>query len=375
LLCVTEDGTSNAKIKGVISERNIIKSQSNNPGVLIDEVKNAKTFDELKYVHSRYMFVIQNSFTKNIPITHIQSTVGQILHAIIAQCILFSIEQVGTPPCKFTWLSIGSQARKEQMVLSDQDNILVYEDVAPEKHRDIKFYFVQLAKNVISRMEQLGYSPCPQDYLASNIKWCKSLSDFTATYSQWVISPGENMQDFSGIFFDYEFIFGERKLVDSLEQAIFQNLSNNKLFFDYIGNQVLKIPHPLTFFKKFAVDENGSKKDLFNVKQKGIQFFVDAARLFALSHNMKGVTNTYLRWKQMAIADPKNAEKYLEFAEKYLEIQDFSIKEGILNDNDGSYINTDKLPKADKDELKKALQITEEIIDLIKDKYQLTRFS
>jgi len=38
-LCVTEDGTVNTRIKGIISERDIIKSQSNNPGVLIDEIK------------------------------------------------------------------------------------------------------------------------------------------------------------------------------------------------------------------------------------------------------------------------------------------------------------------------------------------------
>ena len=43
-LCVTEDGTENTRIKGIISERDIIKSQSNNPGVLIDEIRNSKNF-------------------------------------------------------------------------------------------------------------------------------------------------------------------------------------------------------------------------------------------------------------------------------------------------------------------------------------------
>src|SRR5574343_36208 len=143
LLCVTEDGTENTRIKGIISERDIIKSQSNNPGVLIDEIRNSRNFEELKYVHSKYLFIIQNSFTKNIPIFHINNTAGEILHSIIHQCIQLALEQHGTPPARFVWLALGSQGRKEQLVLSDQDNMIVYEDVVPEKHRDVKFYFVQ----------------------------------------------------------------------------------------------------------------------------------------------------------------------------------------------------------------------------------------
>ena len=374
-LCVTEDGTENTRIKGMISERDIIKSQSNNPGVLIDEIRNAKNFDELKYVHSKYLFVIQNSFTKNIPIFHINNTAGGILHSIIQQCIKLCIEKLGSPPARFVWLALGSQARKEQLVLSDQDNMIVYEDVAAEKHRDVKFYFVQLAKLVISNMEILGYKPCPYEHLASNIKWCKSLSDFTAIYTNCIKSPGENMSDFSGIFFDFEYIYGETKIKDSLEIAIHQSLANNKIFFDYVGNQLLKSPPPLTFFKKFAVDETGVHKDLFNLKQKGLQFYIDAARIFALSHNLKGINNTFLRFKQMSIIDTKNAEKYLDFAENYIKLQEFRTKEGVLNDNDGAFIDTNKLSKIDKEELKKAVADIDNIIDLIKDKYKLTRFS
>jgi CBS domain-containing protein len=123
------------------------------------------------------------------------------------------------------------------------------------------------------------------------------------------------------------------------------------------------------------VEESGIYKDKFNLKQKGLQFYIDAARIFALSHNLKGVNNTFLRFKQMAISDAKNAEKYLDFAENYIKLQEFRTKEGILNDNDGAFIDTNKLSKIDKEELKKAVADIDNIIDLIKDKYKLTRFS
>ena len=103
------------------------------------------------------------------------------------------------------------------------------------------------------------------------------------------------------------------------------------------------------------MDETGVHKDLFNLKQKGLQFYIDAARIFALSHNLKGINNTFLRFKQMSIIDTKNAEKYLDFAENYIKLQEFRTKEGVLNDNDGAFIDTNKLSKIDKEELKKAV--------------------
>jgi CBS domain-containing protein len=46
------------------------------------------------------------------------------------------------PPTQFAWLNIGSQGRKEQLLLTDQDNALVFEDVATERYDEVKKYFI-----------------------------------------------------------------------------------------------------------------------------------------------------------------------------------------------------------------------------------------
>ena len=374
-LCVTEDGTQNAAILGVVSERDVINSQSNNPGILIKEIKTAHSLDELKYIHTKYLDIIQNSFTKNIPIFHINAVASELLFSIIQQNIQMAIAHLGTPPARFVWLAVGSQGRKEQLYLSDQDSLLIYEDVAADKQRDVKYYFVQMAKMVIGNLEKLGYKLCPNDHMASSVKWCRSLTEFAHVYQDWMVSPNKKDNEFSSIFFDFEYVFGEIKIKDALESHIYQKIKSNTLFFDFLGNKVLKLPEGLTFFKKIAIEENGTQKDHFDLKQKGLQVYIDAARLFALSYSLKGVNNTYLRYKQLAISDPKNAEKYLDFAENYLQLQHFRIEESIVNDTDGSFIKMTTLSKVDKEKLKKCLMQVDEVIELIKDKYQLTQFS
>ena len=272
-LCVTEDGTQNAAILGVVSERDVINSQSNNPGILIKEIKSAHTFDELKYIHTKYLDIIQNSFTKNIPIFHINAVASELLFSIIQQNIQMAIAHLGTPPARFVWLAVGSQGRKEQLYLSDQDSLLIYEDVAADKQRDVKYYFVQMAKMVIGNLEKLGYKLCPNDHMASSVKWCRSLTEFAHVYQDWMVSPNKKDNEFSSIFFDFEYVFGEIKIKDALESHIYQKIKSNTLFFDFLGNKALKLPEGLTFFKKIAIEENGTQKDHFDLKQKGLQVF------------------------------------------------------------------------------------------------------
>ena len=374
-LCVTIDGSDKSDVKGVISEHDLIVAQANNPGVLIKEIKRSLSPKELKLVREKLTDLIQSSIAKNIPLPHIYNISGEIITAIIKRSIELAILDLGSPPARFAWFSIGSQGRKEQFLLTDQDSILIFEDVASEKYKDIKDYFLKLAKRATSILEKVGYNFCPNGHMASNVLWCKSMSDWIKQYNNWIKTPGEKSNDISSIFFDYELVFGEGKIEDMLDDLILKNTKNNALFFDYLGNDTLRKNPPINFFKKFNLEEDGENKGKFDIKNRAIMPLVDGARLFAISLNLKGINNTYIRFKQLAIADPKFSEIYLNCADAFLILSKFRTLEGIKNDTTGDYINIDELSKVDKEKLKNALIPMKELEELIKDKFQLTQFS
>ena len=374
-LCVTIDGSDKSDVKGVISEHDLIVAQANNPGVLIKEIKRSLSPKELKLVREKLTDLIQSSIAKNIPLPHIYNISGEIITAIIKRSIELAILDLGSPPARFAWFSIGSQGRKEQFLLTDQDSILIFEDVATEKYKDIKDYFLKLAKRATSILEKVGYNFCPNGHMASNVLWCKSMSDWIKQYNNWMKTPGEKSNDISSIFFDYELVFGEGKIEDTLDDLILKNTKNNALFFDFLGNDTLRKNPPINFFKKFNLEEEGEQKGKFDIKNRAIMPLVDGARLFAISLNLKGINNTYLRFKQLAIADPKFSEIYLNCADAFLILSKFRTLEGLKNDSAGDYINIDELSKVDKEKLKNALIPMKELEELIKDKFQLTQFS
>ncbi|HEX8562074.1 MAG TPA: DUF294 nucleotidyltransferase-like domain-containing protein [Flavobacterium sp.] len=374
-LCVTADGSDKSEIKGVISQYDLIVAQSSNPGVLIKEIKRSHSPKDLRHVREKLSELIRTSIVKNIPLSHINNIASEINLALIRRSVELAILDLGSPPARFAWLAIGSQGRKEQLLLTDQDSILVFEDVSAEKYRDIKDYFLKLAKRTTAIIEKTGYGYCPHGHMASNMLWCKSLSEWIKQYDSWMNAPGEKSNEISGIFFDFEIAFGETKIEEAITDAVFRTIKKNSSFFDYLGNDALRKPSPFTFFKKFNVEEDGEHKDKLDIKTRALMPLIDGARLLALSHNIRGITNTYMRLKQLAIADPKHSEVYLSCADAFLTLSKFRTIEGLRDDTNGQYINLQEMSKNDKEKLKNALEPMKDLEELIKDNFRLTQFS
>ncbi|WP_353086344.1 DUF294 nucleotidyltransferase-like domain-containing protein [Flavobacterium sp.] len=374
-LCVTYDGTDKSEVKGIISEHDLVVAQANNPGVLLKEIRKSTSAKELKSVRDKLTEIIQSSLQRNIPLTHIQSIAGEITLALVKRTVELAILELGSPPARYAWLCIGSQGRKEQLLLTDQDSILIFEDVPADKYRDTKDYFIRLAKKATATLEKVGYKLCTQNHVASNMLWCKSLTDWIKQYNSWMNTPGEKSNEISSVFFDYEMASGEQKIEDALTEVIFKNAKNNVLFYDFLGNDALRKPPPLTFFKKFNVEEEGEFKGKFDLKNRAILPLVDAARLLTLSNGIKGINSTFQRYKQLAIIDPKHAEIYLNCAEAFLTLSKFSTEEGLKEDSNGHFLSLEDMNKVDKERLKAALAPMRDLEELIKDNYQLTQFS
>jgi CBS domain-containing protein len=374
-LCVTVDGTDKSVVKGMISEHDLIIAQANNPGVLIKEIKRASNPKDLKNLRERLTELIQHSIHKNIPLSNINNIASEINLALLKRAVELSILDLGSPPARFVWLSIGSQGRKEQLLLTDQDSILIFEDVVPDKYRDVRDYFLKLGKKTTATLEKVGYELCPNGHMASNLLWCKSLTDWTKQYDSWMNTPGENSNDLSSIFFDLELVFGEKKIFEAIGNVIEKDMEHNSLFFDFLGNDALRKNSPLTFFKKFAVEEDEPHKDKFDIKTRALMPLIDGARLFALHFKIKGLNNTYLRFKQLAIIDSKNSDIYLNCAEAFLTLSKFRVNEGLKNEDSGQYINLSELTKLEKEKLKNAFVPMRELEELIKSNFKLTQFS
>ncbi|SNR58367.1 DUF294 nucleotidyltransferase-like domain-containing protein [Lutibacter flavus] len=373
-LCITKDGTPNTELIGIMSEHDIVVLQGNNPSVLMKEIKRAKDVNTLKYIREKASTLLKSYIEQRIPITFISNIISEITNAITVKAIELSLNEMDTkPPVKFGWLALGSQGRKEQLLITDQDNALVFNDVKEEDYSKTKSYFLLLSKKITEKLNIVGFEYCPAEMMASNPNWCLSLCEWNAQFNTWITKPTEKAIMMCTIFFDYNLIYGDKELVTKMSEFIFKTINSFEIFLNFLGKNALINPAPLGFFRQFLVENDGKHKDQFDIKSRALMPLIDAARLISLSHNFKDENNTIARFKKIAELEPQNKDLYLSCLDAFKILLRFRTEQGIKHNDSGRYIALDNLSKSEKLKLKSCFKPIKDIQDLLNIRYNLAQ--
>ena len=366
-LCITKDGTTNSKAVGMLSKHDVMVSIGNNPAVLLRAIKRAKKFKKIKLIRAGILHLLQGYLDQNIPMTLTSKIISELNDACTKQVIGIVLKKMDSPPpVKFSWLALGSQGRSEQLLQTDQDNALIYEDVAEELEAATKKYFLDLATRINKGLFEIGYEYCPAEMMASNPNWCLSLSECKNKVHHWITNTGKNEVLLSFIFFDYSLSYGDTDLVNNLSDFIFEEVKANPTFYIHLVSGALQSQSPTGFFREFLLEQDGAHKDFFNIKNRALMPLADAARVLILSHSVKSISNTAERFEKLAELEPANSELYLACAYSYKALLKFRTKQGLLHNDSGQYISLETLSKAEKIKLKSTFKTIKELQEIIR---------
>lgn len=373
-LCVTKDGSDQSEIVGILSEHDIVTAQANNPIALLKQIGRVNKLESLIRIRESLSSLLEAYLKTALPMPYVMKVSRLITQSLMHRVLELSIEKVGKAPVKFAWLGIGSQGRGEQLLLTDQDHALVFEDVPEEELESTQSYFLELAKEVSRVLNELGYVFCPADMMASNPDYCLSLSQWKDQFSHWIGEPSSKNMMMCSIFFDFAKVYGENDLSKQLGEHILQKLKNNQRFFAYLAEDAVKNPPPLGFFRQFIIEDDGEHKDEFDVKARAIQPLVNAARVLILSKGIEEINNTIERFEKMIELEPQNEEVYAGCIKSFHVLSKFRAIEGFSEQTSGRYLELLKLSKSDKMKLKNAFKPIKEIQSLLKNRFNLTYF-
>ncbi len=365
-LCLTKDGTPNSRLSGIISEHDIVVIHGNNPSVLIKEVKRAKTPEALKFVRLKAQSMLSGYLEQNLPIAFTAKIISEITDSITKRAIELSLEEMDSPPpVAFSWLALGSMGRREQLLLTDQDNALVFENVPKNDYDRTKAYFLNLSGKVTEKLNEVGFEYCPAEMMASNPKWCLSVAEWKEQFDNWITNPTNEKVMLCTIFFDYNMVFGNKELVVEMTESIYKSIASHEIFLNFLGLNAIKTPPPLSFFRNFLVEAGGEHKNQFDIKARAIMPLVDAARLLILSHNLKDCNNTIFRYERLYELEPQNRDLYESCINAFKTLLRFKTLQGIRNADSGRYVDLNSLSKADRLRLKTSFRPIKDIQELL----------
>lgn len=373
-LCITKNGTPDSELVGILSEHDIIVVRGNNPSVILKEVKRAHTVEDLKLINNKTQHLLKVYLEQKLPIFFVSKIVSTINNTITQKVIEITLNKIKKEiPTSFAWLALGSQGRSEQLLLTDQDNALVFENVNKEDYTKTKEYFLNFGKIVTESLHTIGFEYCPADMMASNPKWCLSVNEWENQFNNWITKPSEKKIMLSTIFFDFEKIYGNDQLVSDMTSIIYQSIHKYEIFLNYLGLNALKNPPPLSFFRNFLVENGGEHKDQFDIKAKAIMPLVDAARLLTLATGLEKVNNTVLRFKKLAELEPQNKDLYESCINSFKILLRFRTIQGLAHEDSGRYIDIHSLNKVDRLKLKGCFKPIKDVQELIRVRFNLAQ--
>lgn len=378
-LVVTEDGTAASRFIGIVSEHDVLLAQGNNPAVLVKRMYKARQMEELADIRGRAEQLIKSYLEQDVSITFVSSTATEINDALINRCIELSEEELAAegwekPTEHYCWLSLGSEGRGEQLLRTDQDNALIYEDAPTAKAEAVAAYFLKFGKAVTDKLEACGFAHCPGEIMASNPAWNMPLSKWKETFAKWIRVPEPKALMHGTIFFDFRAGHGDARLAEDLRRFLFESLDEKANFLNFFAQNALLNPPPLSFFNNFIVERGGNHKNEFDIKARGMMPLADAARVLVLAHREGRHTNTVRRFQVLAALEPANAPLFEEAAMAYDMMVRHRALNGFARGDSGRFIDPTSLNKIEQQTLKYAFRTIEELQSILKTRFSLTSF-
>ena len=359
------------RVLGLLTTTDLMRLQTANPVYLTGDIRKQATVEGLVAASGRLPAVLRQLIEAGASADDVGRVATAIGDALERRLLELAEAELGPPPLPYCWLVLGSQARLEQSLHSDQDNALL---LAEEATAEQEAYFSELARFVSDGLNACGYPYCPGEVMATNPQWRLSLHGWQARFDDWLLRPEPEALLYSSIFFDLRGLRGELALCERLQEHVLARAQGNETFLAYLAKNALEHQPPLGFFRGFVLEKEGEHADTFDLKHRGVAPIVDLARVYALAAGTPEV-NTRARLRAAARAGQLSAEgasnlrDALEFIEHVrLRHQGRQVRAGEQPDN---FVPPRELSSFEKRHLKDAFRIVGSMQTALAQRFQL----
>ncbi len=358
------------QILGVITAHDIIAYQGALPLYLFREIAAERDIESLYALSEKVPAAVRTLIEEGARGRNISRVITLLNDCIVDRILDLLIDQLGTPPVTFCWLTLGSDGRKEQNFRTDQDNALVYRDSADNDLKQAaEDYFRTLGRLAVEHLVACGYPRCKSDFMASNSRWCRPFSVWTDYFNDWMASPEPTDVAIAAIFFDFRSVYGDDGLGDSLRRKVTDRAQRQHAFLNHLAADCLLNWPPLSFFRNFIVEKNGEHKNRLDLKTRGLSPFVNFARLMALRYGIEE-TNTLDRLRITAADGHISEEFYADAREAY----EFQIQLNLVHQlkmveaglNPDNFIDPVELSDLERKTLKESFSVIDRMLAHIK---------
>ncbi len=204
------------------------------------------------------------------------------LDTVVARLIDFSIWTRGPAPVPWAWLDLGSAARREFTLASDQDNALAYATPTPGLASEVDAYFAALGADVNDGLVRCGIGIDNNGVLAGNRQWRMSKDDWLRTFDSCLNEPDESHLIRATVSFDFRTTAGGLAVAPELNARI-RAARHHAQFMRLMARTATGYPVALGFRGQFATGRDDAPPGKLDLKHGAIIPLVNLVRFHALA--------------------------------------------------------------------------------------------
>lgn len=346
---------SSGETISVISNEELLHVHRYSTAFMLSEIREADSIDDILSTHIRVPRIVKSLIDSGAHAKNITRVITKISDTVLEKIIDFAIEELGEPPKRFAFISLGSEGRGEQTLVTDQDNAIIYEDITSGEEASVQAYFKEFGEKVCTWLDMAGYDFCLGEIMAMNQKWCQPISVWKEYFSTWMKKRDPKDLLEVSIFFDFRCLYGDTSFTKELRGHIAELVSFEAVFLQHFAKTSLAFRPPIDFFGNIQAGSSAEHSNSVDIKNV-IACIVGLGRVYAVEAAMES-TNTIERIEQLYKIGKLNRATHTEIIEayNYLMQQRFRhqvdmIDRGKEPDN---FIDLDDLSHMDKVMLKK----------------------
>ncbi|WP_341504030.1 DUF294 nucleotidyltransferase-like domain-containing protein [Gallaecimonas sp. GXIMD4217] len=359
---------------GMLAMSDIVRHESQSSLLLVRGIFAQQTVEDLASYAQQLPAVFVRLVNEDANSHMVGSAMAVIGRSFKQRLLELAEAELGPPPVPYCFLALGSMARDEQLIVTDQDNALILDNSFNAEQHDT--YFQALAKFVSDGLAACGYKYCDGGIMASNPQWRLTLEQWKERFSQWINEPDPQALLNSSIFFDLDGVWGKLEWAKQLQKFIAKNAKANNRFLANMARNARNRTPPLGFFKGFVMEQDGRHRNTINLKRRGTAPLADVIRVHALAAGSTA-QNSFERLEDIQGAQllPPGKAQDLSDALEYISMvrirhQALDIAAGEEPDNN---IEPDNLSTFERRNLKEAFQVLDKAQAYLKFCYHANR--
>jgi CBS domain-containing protein len=269
------------RLVGVVTDTDLMRLERYSPVALksaIERVPDRAALVAAGRDLPRVVIGLVDAHADAVDVGHV---VGVTVDALTRRSIDLAIADLGDPPVPWAWLALGSAARHEQALHSDQDHALAFDPQGADPE-SLDPYFADLAKRVTDDLEAAGLARCNGGAMAENPQLRRPIAAWTKAFREWMDDPGLEGSILTSIVFDYRRVAGALD-VDRTLDAIIRTAPSHPVFMRHLARRALDANPPTGFFRDLVVEAKGEHAGTLDVKHRGITLVTNLARAYAIS--------------------------------------------------------------------------------------------